>query len=129
MSKYAGLIRIKVDQASVDELAKKGHHFANQNGIILASHGRCISQDRLIGRVGFLDDNDIIRKVEEGIKDAFGIGACDDCGYPLRPNGLICFNCHKVLRRKCMNCYHVSTIDCNYCPKCGRGLNYGSPKL
>lgn len=112
---------LQVDQQAVQELAKMGFQYAGQNGVLLCNHARSISKDRLIKRVGtFLPNRKVLEQVEQAISHSYGLDGCDNCDFPLRPNGLICANCQKVHRSKCLGCGLVVDHKFSFCPHCGR---------
>ncbi|MCC5467508.1 type II toxin-antitoxin system PemK/MazF family toxin [Pelosinus baikalensis] len=110
------------DANGISDLKDKGHYFAPQDGVLLCNHARTISKNRLIGVVGKCEDKQIIDAIENAIKHAFALEACNECGVPLRPNGLLCARCKRIHRIKCIKCGVVSPNTYKYCPNCGGGL-------
>jgi mRNA interferase MazF len=111
---------IALDQASIDELHKQGHHFVSVSGYLLCNQARAISKIRLLGKIGNFINKDTIKKTQMAIEDSFGLTACDKCGIPLRPDGICCGNCGQVYHTKCIDCSSLFSISYNYCPQCGR---------
>ena len=117
--KMSGVV---TDKVSIEELTEKGCKFAGVDGAILCNHARSISKERLIGRVGYFKDYTVIEEVIEAIKHSFNIDGCDDCGIPLRPEGLLCVRCKRVYRIKCVNCGSIISVRHKYCSNCGREI-------
>lgn len=113
--------QVSVNKNAVEELAKLGHRYAHADGVLLCNQSRTIAKVRLICKLGIFVDVDVIRRVEESIKDAFALEACDICGIPLRVGGIICRRCGRAYRTMCV-CKAVVGLEFNYCPVCGRGL-------
>lgn len=111
---------VTLDSPGIRRLDKIGYHFALQNGFLLCNQARAISTTRIIGRVGVFNNKTIIKKVELAITDSFGLSSCEDCGIPLRPNGLLCLKCGRVYRIKCIKCSYIFSNTYKYCPQCGR---------
>ena len=120
--------QLSINKDAVEELAKLKHLYAPVDGFLLCNQGRTIAKTRLICKLGYFSDVNIIRRVEEAIKDAFGLEACDICGIPLRPDGLICMRCKRIYRTKCTDCGAVVKLEFSYCPICGRGFKGESSK-
>lgn len=120
--------QLSINKDAVEELVKLKHRYAPVAGFLLCNQGRTIAKSRLIYKLGYFSDANIIRCVEEAIKDAFGLEACISCGIPLRPDGLICMRCKRVYRTKCAHCGTVMKLEYSYCPICGRGVKGESSK-
>jgi mRNA interferase MazF len=112
------LASIDQDEAALESLGK-----TLENGVILCNQARAISRVRLIKKVGIFKDKSVLKSVGTALIHSFGLDSCDECGIPLRPNGLICVPCNKAYRTKCKKCFNVFDIEYKYCPMCGEGVN------
>jgi RNA polymerase subunit RPABC4/transcription elongation factor Spt4 len=45
--------------------------------------------------------------------------SCPVCHYRIRPDYLLCPNCHTKLQKKCANCARMLNLKWNVCPYCG----------
>lgn len=112
---------VRLENENIKKLNEMGHKFAPVSGFIFTHHARAITKDRLIGeKVGEVTNKLILQQVNNAIKDAFALEACDDCGIPLRDKGLMCGKCKKIHRNKCFVCYNVFPFTYNNCPNCGK---------
>ena len=113
---------IEVDQNSVEELSKKGCHWADEKGVYKVNQVRAVSLERFIGKVGSVKPpvaSMVFQHLELSVKYVLSIDGCVDCGLPLNPKGIMCVGCQRIFRKVC-TCGTVVQLEAKFCHECGR---------
>ena len=110
------------DSRAIGILREQGNHFVHGNGVLLCNQSRAISKERLGLKVGSFTNKAVLAKVKSAIIDSFGVDACEECGFPVRPGAVACGKCRRIHRRKCRKCSNLFDLLYNYCPQCGEGV-------
>lgn len=115
---------LDIDDKIIEALSKRGHYYAKgKDSTLLCNQARAISKERLIAKLGQLNNSTLHNKINIALKDAFALTACKNCFTPLREGGTKCPNpyCKTPYAKKC-KCGKTSPLEFNYCPHCGEGI-------